>query len=367
MFYASMTKLSPLCLLLICMVVLLGASVSSTAQTPLYQLHKDGKIWRYTGPPCNGSSCPGWQMLDNNLATKAIVADGTLLYQLHNNGKIFRFTGTPCSGNNCPGWRMLDNNTATKSIVAANGQLFQLHTSGKIWQFTGTPCNGDNCPGWQMLDNNAMTLAIVADTVPLISNPSAHANLTVGTIGSGTLLYQLHKNGRIFRYTGTPCSGVFCPGWQMLDNNPATKSIIAGAGRLYQMHDTGKIWRYTNIPCNGDSCPGWQMLHNDSRNVLIAAGGDRLYRVNSAPSFQHSVNTIWIFTGTPCTGNICPGWQMLSRNVLRSTIAANRVDLYQLFLSGPIFKFNGTPCSGNSCPGWQMLDNNPSTRAIESH
>lgn len=72
MFHNSMTKLSPLCLVLICMAILLGAGVSTTAQTPLYQLHKNGKIWRYTGPPCDGGFCPGWQMLDNNASTRAI-------------------------------------------------------------------------------------------------------------------------------------------------------------------------------------------------------------------------------------------------------------------------------------------------------
>ncbi len=42
-------------------------------------------------------------------------------------------------------------------------------------------------------------------------------------------LYQLHVNGAIWRYTGTPCSGNSCPGWQRLDNNPKTKAIATGA------------------------------------------------------------------------------------------------------------------------------------------
>jgi hypothetical protein len=29
-----------------------------------------------------------------------------------------------------------------------------------------------------------------------------------------------------------------------------------------------------------------------------------------------------------------------------------------------IWRFTGTPYSGNSCPGWQRLDNNPKTEAI---
>ena len=116
---------------LIAFIVILGVQfVVKAEDKPLYQLHKDGKIWRFTGTPCSGNSCPGWQMLDNNTATKAIAADGTRLYQLHNNGKIWRFTGTPCTGNSCPGWQMIDNNSASKAIVTGSALLYQLHDNG---------------------------------------------------------------------------------------------------------------------------------------------------------------------------------------------------------------------------------------------
>jgi len=29
-------------------------------------------VWRYTGTPCSGESCPGWVRLDNNPKGKAI-------------------------------------------------------------------------------------------------------------------------------------------------------------------------------------------------------------------------------------------------------------------------------------------------------
>ena len=35
----------------------------------LYQRHRDGKIWKYTGTPITG-----WQLLDQNPKTVAIVA-----------------------------------------------------------------------------------------------------------------------------------------------------------------------------------------------------------------------------------------------------------------------------------------------------
>jgi hypothetical protein len=60
-----------------------------------------------------------------------IVADGGSLFQLHNTGKIWRYTGTPCSGNSCPGWQMLDNNGMTGRIDASGGKLYQIHLARK--------------------------------------------------------------------------------------------------------------------------------------------------------------------------------------------------------------------------------------------
>src|ERR1043165_5303767 len=110
-----------------------------------------------------------------------------------------------------------------------------------------------------------------------------------------------------------------------------------------------------------------QMIHNDQRNSLIASDGRLFYRLNVVPSWQLAVRTIWRFTGTPCSGSPCPGWAKLDRNNFSSQIEGNRVQLYQMYVSGHILRFNGTPCTGNVCPGWQLLDNNPRTRAIASH
>jgi hypothetical protein len=84
------------------------------------------------------------------------------LYQLHNDGGIWQYTGTPCNGNYCPGWQRLDKNPKATAITAADNQLYQLHNDCGIWQYTGTPCNGGACLGWQRLDRNPKTRAIVA-------------------------------------------------------------------------------------------------------------------------------------------------------------------------------------------------------------
>ena len=117
--------------------------------------------WSGLSAPCSGASCPGWQMIDNNPATAAIVA-GTALYQLHNTGRIWKAIGAPCTGASCRGWQLFDNNPASIAIYADGAQFYQLHNSGRVWKSTGSPCSGASCPGWQLFDNNAATGRVAA-------------------------------------------------------------------------------------------------------------------------------------------------------------------------------------------------------------
>ena len=135
---------------------------------------------------------------------------------------------------------------------------------------------------------------------------------------------------------------------------PAQCSGVSPSSELYQLHSDGRVLRHTGVPCSGESCPGWQMLDNTLKTVTIAAGGSQLYQLQND-------GRIWKHTGTPCSGETCPGWQMLDNNPRTRAIAATGEDLYQLHHDGRTWKYTGTPCSGESCPGWQMLDNNPRT------
>jgi hypothetical protein len=312
-----------------------GAGLRVFSDT-LFVGEEGAAIWRHTGTPCTGESCPGWQRIDNNPKTWSIVAAGSQLYQLHNDGWIFRSTGVACNGDWCPGWQRLDNNSKTVEIIANPSNLYQLHNDGWIWRYTGTPCTGESCPGWQRLDNNPNTIAVSANA---------------------STLFQLHRDGKIWRYTGMPCSGNSCPGWQMLDNNSRTVAIAAAGSQLYQLHKDGRIWRHTGTPCSGNSCPGWQLLDNNSRTIGIAAGGDQLYQL-------HFDGRIWRFTGTACSGSSCPGWQLLDNNSKTVAIYSVGRELFQVHNDGWIWRHTGTPCSGQSCPGWQRLDNNPRTSTL---
>ena len=177
---------------------------------------------------------------------------------------------------------------------------------------------------------------------------------------SAGMLFQMHADGRIWAHTGVACSGTSCPGWVLLDANPATRAIAAGGNALYQLHADGKVWRYTGVRCGGASCPGWQMLDNNPATKQIAAGGTSLYQ-------RHADGKIWRSTGAACSGNSCPGWTKLDANPHTKSLAAAGGQLYQLHDTGAIWRSTGVACSGNSCPGWTMFDNNPAAREIAAN
>jgi hypothetical protein len=68
----------------------------------------------------------------------------------------------------------------------------------------------------------------------------------------------------------------------MLDNNGASIGIVADGSNLYQLHNTGRIWRFTGTACSGESCPGWQMLDNNGSTGRLTSGGNQLYQIHTA-------------------------------------------------------------------------------------
>ena len=96
--------------------------------------------------------------------------------------------------------------------------------------------------------------------------------LPAGTTAAGNQLFQLHKDGSIWRWTGVGCSGG-CSGWQQLDNDAATVMIAAGSAQLAQLHKDGSIWRYDGSACAAGACPGWQQLDNNPAAKTIVVGG----------------------------------------------------------------------------------------------
>jgi Trypsin-like peptidase domain len=145
------------------------------------------------------------------------------------------------------------------------------------------------------------------------------------------------------------------PGWQELDDNPATLAIAAGAPlgpigpSLYQLHGTGALWRY-----NGTPMVGWELLDTNGATVEVATDGSTLYQRHSGSG------AIWRYTNIPLFG-----WERVGGNSLtKSIVATQGLEngwLYQLQGDGEIWRFNS-----NNAPftGWELLDSNPSSTAI---
>src|ERR687894_738473 len=227
-----------------------------SAANNLYQLHNNGGIWRYTGPPVTG-----WERLDQNPATKQIAAAGNNLYQIHNNGRIWRYTGPPVTG-----WELLDNNPASVSIVAAGDKLYQLHHNGGIRRETLPAVPrwggvGDNPIGsWELLDNNPASVTITA---------------------AGDNLYQLHRDGRIRRASfGSAQLGRWDPVFELpnvaLHTHvlPNEKVLFWGrrdhpTGSMHEHECTPFVWD----PTTGQLTPTPQPTRADGTKVNLFCSG----------------------------------------------------------------------------------------------
>lgn len=68
-------------------------------------------------------------------------------------------------------------------------------------------------------------------------------------------------------------------------------------------------------------------------------------------------------TGLPCDGTYCQFWEDMDRNGVTARIAASGGNLYQLQITGAIFKAPTTPCT-YFCPGWGLIGYNAGTKAV---
>jgi len=207
-----------------------------------------------------------------------------LIFELHKSGSVWLFTGEPCdSSGHCPGWKLVDSNPHTVSITATQDTLYQIHDDQSLWGYycLSLPC------GWGTGEPSA--LQVVANFTQLLPNRNVYQDnfgLTQPVLDENPqtkeiaiqipsfAVYQLRFDGSIWEYTGTPCSGLSCPGWVQIDRNPISASISA-YNALYQVHTDGSIWKFTGTRCTGSWCPGWQQLNNDFSTKMIAVYGDQ--------------------------------------------------------------------------------------------
>jgi Trypsin len=316
---------------------------SPSITATLFQLHVDGKIWKYDGSgQCSANACPGWTEIDHNPATRELVTARGTLFQRHADGKIWKYNGTgQCTVSACPGWTEIDHNSRTAAIAGGNNGLYQLHVDKKIWKYDGSgQCSATACPGWTEIDHNPATSNIVA---------------SLGT------LFQRHADGKIWKYNGKDkCTVSACPGWTEIDHNPSTAAIAGGADVFYQRHADGRIWKYDGVGrCTAAACPGWTEIDHNPATRDIVASGNTLFQ-------RHADGRIWKYDGVGrCTANACPGWTEIDRNPATRDIVTTGSTLFQRHADGKIWKYDGFgQCTASACPGWTEIDRNTRTVAI---
>ena len=131
------------------------------------------------------------------------------------------------------------------------------------------------------------------------------------------------------QYNGSPDN------WLIIDETTKAEAIVAGGG-LYQVRRDSSadqsIWQYTGIPCSGSSCPGWVKIDNHPYAAPVA-GSNTVYELRSP---LPAAVSIWQYTGTPCSGSICSAWVLLDKNPNTKTIVAGPVSFgVPRGLSGP--------------------------------
>lgn len=264
----------------------IASIVASTSR--LFKLHNDGKIFEFAGVPCSSTnSCTSWRLLDNNPNTAEIVSGGGFLYQRWKDGKIWLFTGIPCATENiCLGWIMLDDDPRTVEIVAEGNVLYQRLNNGDIWKFINATCLVRNCvSGWKFIVTDINTSKLITDGVSLyrlqqsgellkqkkLCNPicftiwqqlDAENSQTKQVVTNGDV-YLLYHTGEIWQLTK------FSQDWELIDNNPNTVEIEASADGLLQRHKNGVVWRFTGTVCQNNLCPGWMPIQNFTDTVSL--------------------------------------------------------------------------------------------------
>jgi hypothetical protein len=319
-------------------VLLLGTFPALSEPGDLYQLHQDGLLWKYTGTPCGGGSCPGWKLIEDSGNIWYIHATRGKVYALKKDHSVWEYldTSSGCGSAGCPGWQRLDANTATGYIVAGGGKLYQFHGNGLIWEYTGTPCGSVGCPGWKQIANDQLTVQLTA--------------------GTGALYKLTSSPATIWRFAGER--------WEMIDNNPSIVRILASGQALFRIHNNGLASKFTGALCSGDNCPGWQA--SDTFGIKQETAG-RNSRLNNT-------TVLYVIAGRQVI-EIVGLRQMLFTDVPLDTdsrqvaIRAGGSRLYKKYSNGEIWQHDdkgefGCSFSSSTCNDWVLLDANSATAAI---
>lgn len=168
-------------------------------------------------------------------------------------------------------------------------------------------------------------------------------------------LYILLTNGAIFKYNGNPCDSTGCHGWTQLNGaGSSATQITAEAGALWMLRSDGAIFKYNGNPCGPSGCNGWTQYNGAGSGATQIVAG-----TNSAgvPAVNMLRSDGAIYQSTAACGSTCSGWAAINGAGSGTTqMTARGKDLYILLNSGAIFQYTQQMCDANGCRGWAQLN-----------
>jgi len=323
---------------------LLAACISASvvpaafaAAPVVYELHTTGSVWGYTGTPCNGQVCSGWEMLNDDSKGVQIAAGAGTLYQLDSDGTVWQWNGAVCNGNACNRWTQIGAGATT--IYAAGTHVYyygcQTDTCG-FYQFTGEPCyNPAGCPGWTQID--------------YFDSDFSWADYYVqdGSVVKINGVLFSNYDFTFQEYMGTPYD------WEQLGGTFTGNAALApGLDGTFMMGQNGAISVLNG--CVFSPCTWTQIGDNSNTNEITAS--NILYQLQNG-------GTVIQYTGTPCNGNVCNGWVQIDANPSVSYIVAGPNTVYELHTNGGIWQYTPAIDCGR-CSNWTQLDNNSLTKMV---
>ncbi|KAF2202884.1 hypothetical protein GQ43DRAFT_470510 [Delitschia confertaspora ATCC 74209] len=245
----------------------------------LYQLRSNGQVLWYSA---QGS----WVSVDNNPVTVQIAGAGGNLYQRHADGSIYKYSGASTS------WLWIGNSDSNiVDIIAAGDQIYQRRRDGWVARWSGSGRT------WHTIEQPLSSRQIVVSEKKVLYNLQTNGDLVrsewpygngwtiidqnpaIDSIAvGGDDFYKLHMNGQIF-WLDTAYSL-----WRLIDDAGA-KVIFAEGEFLYCWHRDGGIWRYTGTPFVWEQLDGtsnsqyvigdskgavWEMLQNGEILRLVS-------------------------------------------------------------------------------------------------
>ncbi|KAL5341879.1 hypothetical protein BJX70DRAFT_357319 [Aspergillus crustosus] len=244
-----------------------------------YVLLSDGTIKQYVR---DGHA--NWKVIITKNAENAQIAAGQAIGIRQRNGNVFKLDGTvkPFGTN------------ATKLWASKDGFWQWQQGSGRLY-YEGSATGGK----WVVYDTNPLVKDLVSmegvSTFQLLENGTItnyqgpNNWKTIGASAHNTMITTDKKS--LYTLDGSQIEIWDGSSWTTIDRNASTVQIAAGEAGVFQRHRSGQIWKYTGTGQSWTRVDGGTTENPD--NIQIAVAG-AAYRVNSKGEiYIYRDNAVW--------------------------------------------------------------------------